>query len=69
METQWEGNFDFSVAAAEQAHTCVADGSVDLAMLIEAAHWTNAEAMVRIVAKNLAPMGSLSLSSTVQSGL
>ena len=56
------GRFSFSVCNPEQAADCVADASVDLAIITESAHWSSdPEAMVRSIAQTLAPGGTLAI--------
>ncbi|KAK5132456.1 hypothetical protein LTR08_009067 [Meristemomyces frigidus] len=56
------GRFSFSVGNPEQAAECVADSSVDLAIITESAHWSSdPEAMVRSIAQTLGPGGTLAI--------
>lgn len=55
------GGFTFSVAQPEEAAECAADGTVDLAILTECAHFTDTETMVRSIAQTLAPGGTLAI--------
>ncbi|EMC91369.1 hypothetical protein BAUCODRAFT_325724 [Baudoinia panamericana UAMH 10762] len=55
------GRFTFSVTKPEQAEECVADGSVDMAVMTECAHFTNAEEAVRSIAMTLVPGGTLAI--------
>lgn len=57
------GRFTFSSGKAEQGHESVADGTVDLAIMMEGAHFTTPEAMVRSAAQTLAQHGTLALVS------
>lgn len=58
---QKRGRFTFSCNAPEEAEESFADGSVDLAILMESAHFADAEKMVRSVAATLAPKGTLAI--------
>ncbi|KAK3677775.1 hypothetical protein LTR78_002625 [Recurvomyces mirabilis] len=55
------GRFTFSSNAPEEAEESFADGSVDLAIIMESAHFTDAEKTVRSVAATLAPKGTLAI--------
>lgn len=56
------GRFTFSAAAPERAHDCVADASVDLAILTQGAHLgADPDRLVRSAAQSLAPAGTLAL--------
>lgn len=60
-ESGWNGAFSFATTPAEEADSCVPDRSIDLAVLMEAAHWTDADTMVRSFAQSLAPNGTLAI--------
>lgn len=55
------GRFTFSSGKAEQAHEASADRTVDLAIMVEGAHFTSPEAMVRSAAQSLSTNGTLAL--------
>lgn len=55
------GRFTFSAGKAEQGHEAVADRTVDMAIMMEGAHFTAADAMVRSAAQTLAKDGTLAL--------
>ena len=55
------GRFTFSTNKPEQGHEAVADRTVDMAIVVEGAHLTSAEAMVRSAAESLATNGTLAL--------
>lgn len=55
------GRFTFSATKPEEAQECCADASIDLAVITESAHFTNAEAMVRSAAATLAKGGTLAI--------
>ena len=57
----WKPRFTFSVTAAEKAHKVVAKRSVDLIALLQCAHWTDQDAMIRSTAASLVPMVHLRL--------
>ena len=57
------GRFTFSAGKPEDGHIAVADRTVDLAIMLEGAHFTNADAMVRSAAQSLAPHGTLAFVS------
>jgi len=55
------GRFTFSVGKPEEAGESVADGSLDMAVITESAHFVDAEATVRSIAQTLAPGGTLAI--------
>lgn len=57
------GRFTFSNSKAEQGHESVADKTVDMVVMMEGAHFTNPEVMVRSAAQTLASQGTLALVS------
>lgn len=57
------GRFTFSNAKAEQGHDTVADRTVDMAIMMEGAHFTNPEAMIPSAAQTLSKDGTLALVS------
>lgn len=57
------GRFTFSREEPEMGHECVADGTVDMAVVAQGAHFTDAEILVRSAAQTLAPNGTLALVS------
>ena len=56
-----EGRFTFSNGKAEQGHDAVADRTVDMAIMMESAHFANPEPMVRSAAQTLSKDGTLAL--------
>ncbi|KAF2483810.1 hypothetical protein BDY17DRAFT_116001 [Neohortaea acidophila] len=57
------GRFTFSNGKPEQGHEASADRTVDLAIMVEGAHFTNADTMVRSAAQSLSSSGTLALVS------
>ena len=57
------GRFTFSIGKAEQGHDAVADKTVDLAIMMEGAHFTNSAMTVRSAAQTLAQHGTLAIVS------
>ncbi|KAK3700718.1 hypothetical protein LTR37_015800 [Vermiconidia calcicola] len=57
------GRFTFSTGKAEQSHDAVADGTVDMAIVMEGAHLADPEMLVRSAAQTLAKDGTLALVS------
>ncbi len=57
------GRFTFTTAKAELAHEAVADGTVDMVVMMEGAHFTNPEMMIRSAAQTLAKDGTLAIVS------
>ncbi|KAK5107957.1 hypothetical protein LTR62_000502 [Meristemomyces frigidus] len=55
------GRFTFTQSKPEKASECVADYSVDLAVIMDGAHFTNAEETIRDVASSLVPKGTLAI--------
>ncbi|KAK0297139.1 hypothetical protein LTS00_004418 [Friedmanniomyces endolithicus] len=55
------GRFTFSVCEPENSTEAFADASVDLVVLMDSAHFTDAEATVRSAAQTLAPGGTLAI--------
>lgn len=55
----WKARFTFSVTRAEKADELVAKGSVDLVTLMQCAHWTDQDAMVKSIASSYTPNGTL----------
>lgn len=55
------GRFTFSNTTPEQGHEAVADQTVDLAIMMQGAHFTDAELMVRSAAQTLSKDGTLAL--------
>jgi len=53
------GRFTFSKEKPELGHDCVADGTVDMAIVTEGAHLADAEMLVRSAAQTLATNGTL----------
>ncbi|KAK5170456.1 uncharacterized protein LTR77_005044 [Saxophila tyrrhenica] len=57
------GRFTFSNSKVEQGHESVADKTVDMVVMMEGAHFTNPEVMVRSAAQTLTSNGTLALVS------
>ena len=57
----WKGRFTFTVTPAEKAGEIAAKRSVDLVTLMQCAHWTDQDDMVRSVAASLTPNGTMAL--------
>ena len=57
------GRFTFSKEKPELGHDCVADGTVDMAIVTEGAHVADAELLVRSAAQTLATNGTLAFVS------
>jgi SAM-dependent methyltransferase len=55
------GRFTFSVSKPEQGHDTSADRTVDMVIMMEGAHFTSPEAMVRSAAQSLSKDGTLAL--------
>ncbi|TKA72111.1 hypothetical protein B0A55_06523 [Friedmanniomyces simplex] len=55
------GRFTFSVCKPEEATEAFTDNSVDLTVLMDSAHFTDAEATVRSAAQTLTPGGTLAI--------
>ena len=55
------GRFTFSNEKPEMGHDCVADGTVDMAIVTAGAHLADAELLVRSAAQSLSPNGTLAL--------
>lgn len=57
------GRFTFANTKPESGHESVADKTVDMVVMMEGAHFTNPEAMIRSAAQSLAKDGTLALVS------
>lgn len=55
------GRFTFSTSKAEQGHEAVADRTVDMAIMMEGAHFTTPESVVRSAGQSLSKDGTLAL--------
>ncbi|KAK3074152.1 hypothetical protein LTR53_003622, partial [Teratosphaeriaceae sp. CCFEE 6253] len=55
------GRFSFSVGKPEEAVEAFADGTVDLTVMVDGAHFTDAEATVRSAAQTLSRGGTLAI--------
>ena len=55
------GRFTFATAIPEEGHESVADRTVDMVIMMEGAHFTSPESMIRSAAQTLAKDGTLAL--------